>query len=664
MDPDASRRPSLGPIIAELDRLLGRTRRRAIAGGLVVTALVGAAAAGFVGSEGPRCPQPNQAIAELWEESIRADLGERLTGRQWEALSDYAQEWATLRVGRCNATWSTGERTPSQLEATNACLGRARARFQAVTQTLASGSQMQLHRASEVVEELYSIDPCAQDEPGNTVPPPHLQIDVERIRAQLERAHTSKVVGPLPDAIAQIEQVVEAARALGFEPLVAEAWVELAGARNALPDPERAEVAASAALELAERHGLAQVRFDAWSERLLALGRQGRYGEALHLLRAAEASLHALPDPRGARAELLAFSGRLHAHVDDPATACKLLEQARAELEALHGSHSVELLGTLTGLTDCRVGLGEIDRARAYAQRALDLARAGLEPGDRRIATALHELAQQDLLAMDFQSALDRSSEAIEVLERTHGPASPALHMPLDIAARAASYQGHHAQAIEFIDRAVRVTASGEPRSYLRSLRQAAFIRVEVAKEERPEARAKLLSEAEGLLDRSEAVVDDLDDPEYERARLHDYRGILFAAGDRWPQAVEATTMALEVYERRGRALAIGPALIARAEAHRNLGDYDAAINDLLAARDGGLATGDRRFRVFAQRNLALVLHEAGRSRQAREQARAALEGYETYPELEREASSAELHQILGSRRAGAGRPGPITPAD
>jgi tetratricopeptide (TPR) repeat protein len=438
LDPEpAVRWPSMDALLAELAHDPAR-RGLQITAALLVVAAVGAGA--FVAWGRADAPAracraaAAQALSE-WGEPERAavraafaqtgaaDAGEAAAAAL-QVLDGYAGDVAAAVGSACVAAHVTGAETEADYALRRACLTRRRDEMRALVRELVHPDVVLVGRAADAAAALPPVAECADVEalaaptrlPSNAAQRPA----VAALRGELDAIEALFLAGKYKDALVRDVAAVALARAVGFQPLVAEALRVLGRCYNKLDRLADAEPVLGEAVYTALAAGHDGEAVTAIIDVLQSVGYDGRrLGEARAWGRLAQAT-----------AARLGTSSQA--------------EEVRASVEK--GLAAMENRGE-------SYAAGEEHGRRAVA--ALER----LAPGSRRLADALGALAWA-------VSARGRYAEALELYRRQLA-IETALHVAPDTLASCENNIGgaqrllhDYAAASAALERAFALTAS------------------------------------------------------------------------------------------------------------------------------------------------------------------------------------------------------------
>ncbi len=447
-DPD-ERWPSMQALLEALARDPVQRRRRLLA---FAAALGGLTVAGGLAwsqlREDEACQGGDERVSRIWNDDRRAQVGAVFVevaaegGGVWEEvagqLDAYAGRWVAAFTEACRATRTRGERSELLLDRSMQCLSRRTARIDALLDLYADADPGVVANARTAVRGLAPIEPCLdRDALLAELPPPEDPETARRVtalRERVERAYAYESAGKYAEGIEHAWDTVDAAMALDYEPVHAEALVRLGallnrGARfkDAVEPLERAyfialrvghtRAAAEAASTLIYVTGVALRDFETserWIEHAEALVlRSGdtllqgnfhnivgglAFTRADHersigpLRRGLELRAAALGDDHPALASSLSNIGMVLAGQRRYDEALAAFERGLAIREAHYGSEHPAVARVLESIAGVQLRRGDVDVARATYERVLAVR-------ERTAAGTLHHARAHTLLA-------------------------------------------------------------------------------------------------------------------------------------------------------------------------------------------------------------------------------------------------------------------------
>ena len=377
-----------------------RRRRR----GLVAMGAVGVVVLGTVGWarawSGPApCDGVGGEMASVWsaerKEGMRTafvDSGRVYAETTFDRVAEFfdtrAQQWVTMRGEACEATWVRREQSEAMLDRRMACLDRRMDDMDALVEVLGKADASVVDRALDATGRLRSLDRCA---------------DVSVLQAQ---------VAPPEDAVAQQE--------------AADIRGELASARaerhaGHFDDGLRVAEAARARSDALD---YAPVRAEAMLVQAHLLDEQGRAVEALALTKEALWAAQAVGHDQAAAEAAVLLVWLQSERRGDPEAGLEWARYAEATLQRAGGDD--DLQGRLwLNEGAARVGAGQFDEGQEAYDRALGHFREQFDDDHPAIPKIVFNVANLLYQRGHYEDALVRYRDALEQLERLHGPGHP-----------------------------------------------------------------------------------------------------------------------------------------------------------------------------------------------------------------------------------------------
>jgi eukaryotic-like serine/threonine-protein kinase len=496
-DPN-ERWPSMADLLDRIGRDPRSKVRRAVWAG---TGLVGVAVTSLligerIGESSHRCSGSDE-IARVWDGERRETIAAALlqTGESYasqtvslvtDALDAYARSWIEHHDDACHAH-GRGERSAATLDLQMACLARRKQRLAALVDVLARADGEVVENAAAAIDALPSVAACADlDAVREWVEPPvgHAAEEVERLANVLVRAEAEGAAGRYGEARRVLHELLPRAKAIGYEPFVAEvllssglmalrdlayadarvlldeSWrTALASAHDEVAaraivaaieattrgrgeedDIERRSMDARAMLDRLERRGApaaSSLRADLLYVRGLFARTRAENDEAIELLDRALDHYASLPDTRPLRAaDILLESGNAKFQAGHDEEALESYRQA-FELRREHQGESHPSVGGLhnnLGLVHKR--LGRLEEAIDHLERSLVINTQKFAPSH-----ALNIRTYRNLAHTYFEA------ERMEDADRTYRAGIAAIE----------AGEGHDATLVELLLRHARV---------------------------------------------------------------------------------------------------------------------------------------------------------------------------------------------------------------
>ncbi|MEX1369426.1 MAG: serine/threonine-protein kinase [Nannocystaceae bacterium] len=470
----ADRFESMSALLQRLEPGPLRTRRRLAVAGAVGLALVGAGslASRVLSAPPDPCEAAAQSIERVWGAQARSSV-EQALGR---GSSRYATDTAALALGRIDQyaeAWSVAHRDACEsyhhggqsdeaFDLRGACLDERRRELEALVEVLVEGDPEVRRHAVEAADGLRSLTPCADVEVLRArVPPPEdLQVRarVQDLEGRLARVRALSFAGKFEEGLAAAQAVVEEARSIGHEPLLARALRLRASLHRWQGQQEAAIVdlreawwralaagddseAAGSAVELVEYLGYGLMRFDdaqvREEEARATIERVRRYDpdEAVRL------------DGR------LSFArGQIELRHHRYDAAIEGFERALAISEADAGPDSLRVANDLNAVASARLAKGDWEAAVEIFRRVLRIrieqlgdAHPVTAQAGNNLGLALKNLQRYDEAARSLEQSLER-------LKASLGPDHPSIEMARNNLASVYYIQRRYEEAVELFD--------------------------------------------------------------------------------------------------------------------------------------------------------------------------------------------------------------------
>jgi len=470
--PDA-RYPSIDALLADLaiDPFARRRQLAIVAGALAVVGILGAGV--FVMSRGDgrgeACGGAGARLAGVWDRAIEqaAHAAFSATKRPYaetafagttRALDRYAGEWTAMATESCEATRTRRDQSEDVLALRDDCLDQRLADLRALTGLLATADAQLVAKADGAVRDLEPVARC-----GNVAalrapvrPTAEVRAQLPALVAQLAAAKADLIAGRYAAAETTATAALARARALRFDPFVAQADLSLG---NALQGQNKHE-AAAAALADGTWAALRGKRDDlvatiAVSAGVAASNTPGQAHDAtvwLGLASAARARFGADP-----ATEMLAreSEGVIAAGRGDMAGAIAAHQAALTAALALYkrtDDPSMYRSESLLGATLLKAG--SCAEARPHLEHALALRETAVGPDHPDVALILSNLGICYATLGDGPKARATLIRAMEIRERLFGASSPQMIAPLNNLADYLRRAGDVPGALGYIERA------------------------------------------------------------------------------------------------------------------------------------------------------------------------------------------------------------------
>jgi eukaryotic-like serine/threonine-protein kinase len=254
-----------------------------------------------------------------------------------------------------------------------------------------------------------------------------VRAEVDRVSERLAAVRALRSAGGWKDALANVKDVVVAANALHYDPLIAEAVYEQANLEFKTGDNIASEADLLAALVTADRGHDDHTRAKALLQLVHVVGTLGRRVSEGHLYaRMAEAAIARLGDPPELRADLLTQHGNVTS-LEEPARAIPMMVEALALREKVYGPDDADTAIARSALGGALYEADRYDEARAELEKARAQMIRALGDQHPALAYTLMSLGNVAVQQQKLDEAQTHYEQALAIRERAMGKDSPAL---------------------------------------------------------------------------------------------------------------------------------------------------------------------------------------------------------------------------------------------
>ena len=491
LETDPSKRyPSMRALLESLRHDPIRRRRTYARGAAVaLVALVAAVGTQRVATRGQRlCGGAGERLAAIWELGGHGDRRDAIhrafsgTGRAFaeetwtrvsKLLDDYSHRWTDMYTDTCEATHVRGDQSAEVMDLRMTCLEGPRGAIKALTDVLSRTDGAVLLEAVNAAQALPPLERCA-DVPAlrTVVPPPadaetHARVAV--LRGNLAEVKALTDTGQWAAADRKAGPLVEAARAVGYDPLVAEtlaaqSWLEVQMGES---------VAAAKTLEAAVWAALAGRRDDIAAESAAqAMGTAGyllgHREESERWEKVAEAlqrRLGAGHDRAAAwfyqdRANVRRREGKNEAALSD-------FEQALVLKQKILAPNHPDIALSLLSIAAVYNDLGNYAGALVAASKAVDIFHSAYGSSSPQLAFPLGNRGESYELLGRYVEAERDLRLAADLSAQWVGPDHPWTAYPLTALGKTLILEHHFREAMTILERALRIREKSEPNAEL-----------------------------------------------------------------------------------------------------------------------------------------------------------------------------------------------------
>ncbi|MCA9712575.1 MAG: protein kinase, partial [Myxococcales bacterium] len=300
IDP-AARFESMDALLAELEE-----RRRWPWMVSVVTLVLGVGLGALLGlgRQDEPCRSPSAALGDAWSparaQALTATLlatkhpdARGLGKRVEKELDAYAEAWKSAYTASCEATYVTQEQSEALFDRRMQCLQRRRSRLEAAIEVLGGATDPDsLDRRASVAFQLPPIAECSDRAALERRVPlpedPERRQSIEVLYERIDRAETMRLSGAFDPGLVVAREVVERARAIDYDPVLAQALECLGRLQSDADSPVVAEQTLREALRIASRSKDPQLIARAWPSLIYAMALEGELTAGAQLGFAAE----------------------------------------------------------------------------------------------------------------------------------------------------------------------------------------------------------------------------------------------------------------------------------------------------------------------------------------------------------------------------------------
>lgn len=372
-------------------------------GGAVAVAASAAALWSSNGSSGDEakrdCELQAAPMNEVWSagraSELRASfekLGSTYASEAFEKvdtrLSRYADDWRTMAVNTCKATYHEHRNSEVMFDRQILCLHRRLGEVSALVGFLEKADQALLKLAPRAMSTLRQLSHCSDREAFSNLPPlptdPAKRSAIRELEALLAKTEGTRMAGKYDEATTLALEAVATSKTVGYEPLAAEAAFEAGYIWSYLGDVEKSR----SYLEQAHHKALAVRDFQTSAR---------------------------------AAVELVYVFGMLAKNYPK---AEEWVKHAQSAVAA--ASNDKNLLANLeSNRGDMALKQGDVEKAVLHNEAALALRRELYGSGDRSVAQSLNNLGLAKQMQGDFAAAASHYKKAHEIFVKVLGRHHP-----------------------------------------------------------------------------------------------------------------------------------------------------------------------------------------------------------------------------------------------
>ena len=485
----AARYPSMRSLLEVLRHdPIRRKRTFAMGAAVALVALLAAVGMQRIATRGQRmCGGASEKLAGIWESGVHGGRRDALhrafigTGRAFaeetwthvsRLLDDYSRRWTAMYTDACEATHVRGDQSAEVLDLRMTCLEGPRGSLKALTDVLSQTDAAVLLEAVNAAQALPPLERCA-DVPAlrTVVPPPDVATRgrVAQLGSNLAEVKALTDTGQWPAAHRKAGPLVEAARTVGYQPLLAETlqmqgWLDL-NTGDAISARKSQEAAVWVALAAHRDDVAAESAADCMSTTGYFLGRREEGERWEKVAEAFQRRLGPGHDRSAAwfyqdRANIRQREGNYQAALSDYEKALALKQRALAP-------NDPDIARSLLSMASAYNEVGNHVAALAAADKAVDIFRNAYGGSSPQVAIPLGNRGESyELLGRypeaerDLRLASDLSAQGV-------GPDHPWTAYPLTALGKTLNLEHHPREATPILERALRIREKSEPNAEL-----------------------------------------------------------------------------------------------------------------------------------------------------------------------------------------------------
>jgi tetratricopeptide (TPR) repeat protein/predicted Ser/Thr protein kinase len=469
----ADRFDSMAELLAALEHEWKRAHRwrRVMLGstGVAIAALLTGLAVMLEPNPSP-CDTTHPSLEGVWDPPTRARIERALRERvadgdgveAWAriepTLDAYATRWNAAHAGVCNELG----REPHGLVAVDdgrlRCLDERQSHLRTLVEELERADPAVVREAVVLAGRLPALDDCRDRRERDDDPPlpedPELRARVFGARQQLARAKLLEIAGNFEEGLSLAEAAWATSRAVGYEPLRAEAALRVGALLEHVDRFPEAADAMEEAYFVASSEGYDAVRADAAVWLVLIVGKDlGEVQRVEPWIRHAETEVERSNDPQ--------LRAALHHHLGDvfvsrhfPEEALASYQRAIEVLEPAVDPRDPTLALYLDDLGRAHKALGQLDLAMACYRRALSICEQRLGQRHPLTALTLHNIGFVHYLQRRPDDAMAHYERALAILEAVFDGPNQNIANAHYVIGHVHSDRGDHEQALASYTRA------------------------------------------------------------------------------------------------------------------------------------------------------------------------------------------------------------------
>jgi tetratricopeptide (TPR) repeat protein len=386
------------------------------------------------------------------------------------SLDRYVGTWATAYKEACEATQVRREQSGEVLDLRMSCLNERLGALRSLTELLLRATGDVVENAVSASNSLGSLDRCSDVALLRAVvrPPddPTIRAEVSNVRRRLADLKALLDSGRFAETLKNGPSLIREARALNYEPLVAEALATMGSASMRSNQPRDAEKSLVESFLIADASRHDEIRAEVAENLVFVVGYQSnRVDEAKIWAKAAEAVLQRLGGHDLLRGWLLNDLGAVHIAEGDTVAAVKVMKEALRLKEAALGTDHPDVGATEGNLAVALGTMAQYQEARVHMERSVTLIERGLGAQHPDLATQLSNYGEILNALGLYAQARQAFERAQSIWEREFGRADG--NIPDALTGIGISYigEGRPTSALPVLEHALKMRAEGADRT-------------------------------------------------------------------------------------------------------------------------------------------------------------------------------------------------------
>ncbi len=419
------------------------------------------AAASTTGSAGTTGTTGTAGTADADADADAAQASSTFTALS-KTFDDYSEAWLTTSKDTCAATHVRSEQSEQMLDVRMHCLDRRLAEMRSLLALMGNADTELMNKAVEAGQALTPVNVCSDRDallghaPLALPKDSHARDMVESVRARLDTVKASVDAGRYRDGFDLAQIAIDEARAIGYEPLTAEAHYWLGMSAIHAGEFPRAEPALWSATLLAEASRHDTIAADAWIA-LVQLARLKDPGATQNdrWVERAQAAVDRLGNNIRRRQRLASELGALAYRRSAYQRALTHWQQAAEWAQDI--DDPILLARSLNNLAIAYHGIADYGASETLHRRAIALLSRTVGhkhplvgAGFNNLTIVLHNLGK-------YHDAIDSGQRALEISEDALGSQHPNIASILTMTARSLRKLGRYEQAEAYLRRALQV---------------------------------------------------------------------------------------------------------------------------------------------------------------------------------------------------------------